>query len=1384
MIQLIPVKWKVFLNNITVLSLVAVLVLGAAAPVLGEETDPLDLWDQTQANEDYYRDIAYGNRTFVAVGNFGYVKSLTLGGEWQQSRPSSKYYFTAVSYCNDRFVAVGSGGLVVSSTDGKAWTRLHNSNNNHNELTGVAYGNGTYVAVGKQMKYVKGLTVWYSQDEGLNWTCRNISLTEGFDLYGVAFGKGKFAAVGSNGAIFTSEDGIDWTKCDSIGSGITLNGISYINGSFIALGTGGTILTSSDGITWGIKNLDTSIELYDMKYGNGSYVAVGMEEVSGSYNGVILTSQDMKVWERCSAGPAGGLYGLAYGNYTFCAVGTHIILTSDYMGPTVTGISPDIGLISGGTTVSITGTKMSVVESVYFGDTAAPSFSKIDDTSMTAVSPAGTGTVDVVLHGPEGISPISHDDEFVYYGVPAVEAIFPEGGPEAGGEDVYIYGEYLKDVSAVYFGETEVTDITCIGKEPYLCVKAPAGAGTVHVTVRGLLGISAISDNDLYKYVEPPVVSSITPLTGPETGGTTVTINGVGLSEVSAVYFGEEKASGFTVIDDTSLNTISPGGNGTVDVTVVGPGGTSSISSSGQFTYFASPDVKKISPEEQTITSGDTASFTVEALGAGSLSYQWKKDGSNIWDGGSISGASTATLTIANVKLSDEGQYSCYVSNESGGSDSEKATLTVKPKDAEISPKKVFFDLDDPADVITTVTWNDAQSVTEVVYGSEAVLLPVEYYTIGAEDNGISSLTISEDFLSGLNPSEGDIIDFGISFDLGKSSQLMVGFVNSYIPNTAPCRRPGIPASAEDNIEVDTAFMLELSDIFEDLDGDELTYKVSIDDEAAVQADEDYSYTPAAAGTTRLEFTTNDGMEESSDTYTVTLTVTNKEAATYTLIIKAGGGGSITKGSSGNYAADTIIAITATPAAGYSFSKWTSDDAVYFADANSSSTTFIMPAGDVTVTANFTHIAPEPDDESDDDDGDSKGHGSRNGDTGGSDTPGAASPTYIVSVSGNVPAAGTKLPVNLNANAGSAAVDIGALAGNAFSEEGTTIINMPSIAGVNEYILEIPAASLSGSQGERTLTFSTGIGSITIPENMLSENPEIKGTKAGITISQGDKSKLPEDIRKSMGSRPLVQLTLTMDGIPTGWNNQNAPVTVSIPYEPATDELNDPENTVVWYIDSSGNTVCIPNGHYDPATHTVTFTTTHFSLYAVGFNRPSFKDVPADAWYRKAVAFLSARGITEGTGDGNYSPEAELTRGQFMVMTMKAYGIEPDKGTGETFSDAGNTYYTGYLAAVKRLGIADGVGNNMFAPDKEITRQEMLTILYNTLKAIDKLPEDGSGNTLSAFSDAGQTASWAKAAVKLFADTGAISGNAGRLAPQSMITRAEMAQVLYNLLAK
>lgn len=318
---------------------------------------------------------------------------------------------------------------------------------------------------------------------------------------------------------------------------------------------------------------------------------------------------------------------------------------------------------------------------------------------------------------------------------------------------------------------------------------------------------------------------------------------------------------------------------------------------------------------------------------------------------------------------------------------------------------------------------------------------------------------------------------------------------------------------------------------------------------------------------------------------------------------------------------------------------------------------------------------------------------------------------------------------------------------------------------------------------DANLSITSPFISIVFDEKALNaiSSAESRGTvivSAGIidtaTLSEGDQDKIEE--------RPVYDLSVTNGGkIVSDFKGGHA--TVTIPYTLKTDE--NPNAVVSYFLSDDGKLIAV-RGHYDADLKAVVFKTTHFSKFVIGYNPVSFNDVAINAWYKDAVDFIAAREITSGTGDGAFSPEAKLTRGQFIVLLMNAYGISldsADEGT-TNFADAGSSYYTNYLLTAKSLGIVNGIGNNMFAPKQAITRQEMFVMLHNTLEVIEELPQAYGGKKLSDFGDADQVASWAQEAMIALIEDGVISGSKGMLNPTASTTRAEMAQMLYNLLSK
>lgn len=389
---------------------------------------------------------------------------------------------------------------------------------------------------------------------------------------------------------------------------------------------------------------------------------------------------------------------------------------------------------------------------------------------------------------------------------------------------------------------------------------------------------------------------------------------------------------------------------------------------------------------------------------------------------------------------------------------------------------------------------------------------------------------------------------------------------------------------------------------------------------------------------------------------------------------------------------------------------------------------------------------------------------------------GTSSPTYMAVFTG-ADATETTLAVKVNAEEGSATVDMESVAGGIFNGEGSAVLNVPAIPGVKAYTMEIPASTLSGSRGEGTLTFSTEMGSIAIPDNMLSG---INGKEAGITIGQGDKSSLPDEVKTAIGDRPLVQFTLTLDGAQTGWNNPGAPVTVSVPYTPTAPELADPEHIVVWHLDGSGNVVPVPNGRYHPATRTVTFITTHFSHYAVAYVHKTFGDLGSVEWARKPIEVMASKGIINGASKDTFSPAASITRADYLILLVKTLGLKADFDG--NFDDVQpGVYYYEAVGIARELGIAAGSGNKRFNPQENISRQDMMVLTARALEKFKELKAAGDTTVLDKFSDRGDIAGYAAESLATLVEEGLISGDRDKLNPRAQTTRAEAATFLYRI---
>ncbi|MEE1771271.1 IPT/TIG domain-containing protein [Streptomyces sp. JV185] len=246
-------------------------------------------------------------------------------------------------------------------------------------------------------------------------------------------------------------------------------------------------------------------------------------------------------------------------------------------------ISPNQGSTGGGTTVTITGTNLSGTTAVLFGTKPATNVTNVSPTQVTAVSPSGTGTVGVTVTTPGGTS---NPVPFFYVGAPFKSGLSASSGPTAGGNTITISGTGLSTATGVSFGANTVTPTVLSDSQLSAVVPAGAAAGPVGVSVTTAGG----TNNGLsYTYIDAPTVTTVTPTSGPTSGGTAVTITGTNLTSTSQVTFGGVAAP-FSVIDATTVSAVAPPGTvGAVDVAVTNPAGTAT--DVGAFTYVTGPGI-------------------------------------------------------------------------------------------------------------------------------------------------------------------------------------------------------------------------------------------------------------------------------------------------------------------------------------------------------------------------------------------------------------------------------------------------------------------------------------------------------------------------------------------------------------------------------------------------------------------------------------------------------------------------------------------------------------------------------------------------------------------------------------------------------------------------
>ncbi|MHB8873711.1 MAG: IPT/TIG domain-containing protein [Myxococcaceae bacterium] len=332
--------------------------------------------------------------------------------------------------------------------------------------------------------------------------------------------------------------------------------------------------------------------------------SLGAGNAAGAVEVRSLNGQPLAVVARVGVDPSGDKGdGLDLGN----------VLTT----PAVDGVLPTTGPATGGTMASVRGAYFLPGATFFFGQNPSARSAVASDTVAVAVTPAGTvgTTVDLTVINFDGadaklVNAFGYLDPATLGSAPAVASVTPNQVSTLGGTAIQINGSNFAASPLAFVGLTPVSGATQVNPSR-VDGAAPVGAvGPADVTVTNPDGQSATLTGAVQYVVPPPSVTTLTPSSGPGSGGTVVRLAGAGFQVGATVGFGAVSAPSVAVLSPTEIEVTTPAGiDGPIAVTVANPDGQSVTVNNG-YTYVAAPEVLQALPSSGPTAGGTAVSLT------------------------------------------------------------------------------------------------------------------------------------------------------------------------------------------------------------------------------------------------------------------------------------------------------------------------------------------------------------------------------------------------------------------------------------------------------------------------------------------------------------------------------------------------------------------------------------------------------------------------------------------------------------------------------------------------------------------------------------------------------------------------------------------------------
>ncbi|MNI33761.1 Endo-1,4-beta-xylanase A precursor [compost metagenome] len=193
------------------------------------------------------------------------------------------------------------------------------------------------------------------------------------------------------------------------------------------------------------------------------------------------------------------------------------------------------------------------------------------------------------------------------------------------------------------------------------------------------------------------------------------------------------------------------------------------------------------------------------------------------------------------------------------------------------------------------------------------------------------------------------------------------------------------------------------------------------------------------------------------------------------------------------------------------------------------------------------------------------------------------------------------------------------------------------------------------------------------------------------------------------------------------------------------------------------------------------------STYAIVSHPVEFKDM-AGHWAKAAVDDLGARWVVNGSGNGFFLPDRGITRAEFAAVLVRGLGLQAAGGTSPFTDVSSSDWYSSAVQTASRYQLITGFEDGSFRPGDSISREQAMTMLAQAMQ-LTGLSGENTGSSAAelpgGFTDADEASAWALDSIAASLQAGIITGRSRtQLAPQSHVTRAEVAVMLQRLLQK